>query len=379
MAKNSKPVKIKRYKNSMGTNTQAVLLIKNIVFALVIAVIIIGVGYFFGKPVMNFIAGVGDKNKDNSTASSPSNSEVQSASKPPENSGDNSYDEGADNPVIGVKNRIYYFADNSLLTTQEGIMSVIKDMRSKGANHCVFTLKNEDGNVLYNSSNKYASQLKGTTIVDVGLVCKLMGENSITPVAQVYTFMDKMISTLERKTAVLYQGTEARWLDSSAALGGKAWANPASDIERQYLVDLTDEIISLGVKEFIFAGYSTPTGFSLDKRDFGASQEQVLAHMKNLIGTLQGRIAAKGGYSSWQYDYEAVKNGGNYAQYIIHPYQLGAGNVIITAKGYEGDVKAAVEEINSAQAGGSIDSATLWLTDGDFNGDTKPLGSYFVK
>ena len=374
MAKNPKPVKIKRYKKSSGSTRQIMNTVKNVAVFVVAAVIIVGAGYFLGKPLLNFVSQASKYKPDSSQAtSSGPNSASDTVSQQP-----SSKDEG-ETPVIGIKNRVYYFADTQKLQSAQSIKTVVDDMKAKGATHCVFTVKDRDGYILYNSTNQYASQLKGTAVLDLPLVVKTLTENSITPVAQVYTFMDKMISTVERTTAVLYQGTDARWLDSSAALGGKAWANPASSVMQQYLTDLTDELISQGVKEFIFAGYSTPTGFSLDKREFGASQEQVLAHMKTLISTLEGHVSAKGGYAAWQYDYSSVMAGGNYAQYIIHPFQLGAGNVIICANSYEYDPKAAMDEMTTAKTANNLDNLTLWILDGDLNGITKAMGSYFVK
>ena len=231
---------------------------------------------------------------------------------------------------------------------------------------------------MYLSSNQYASQLKSDKAVDLKSLTAKLEQNGITPVARMYTFMDKLISNVERSTAVMYQGTDTRWLDSSAALGGKAWANPASQIMQGYITALTEEIMSLGVKEIIFAGFHTPTGYSLDKRDFGASMDQVLANMRSLYHTLEAKISAKGGRCSLQVEYTAVMADGNYSHYVVHPYQLGAKNIIITAKGNDTDVQQAVALLSTATSNEEISSVTLWFTDNANTDATHTLGDYFV-
>ncbi|MBP0980474.1 MAG: hypothetical protein J6Q18_02810, partial [Oscillospiraceae bacterium] len=222
------------------------------------------------------------------------------------------------------------------------------------------------------------SQLMAEKVIDLSLLTSKLSAAGITPVARLYTFMDKLISNVERSTAVMYLGTDTRWLDSSAALGGKAWANPASQIMRDYIISLTDEIMSLGVKEIIYAGFHTPTGYSLDKRDFGATMDQVLANMRSLYNTLEAKVSAKGGRCSLQVEYTALMPEGNYSHYIVHPYQLGAENIIITAKGGDTDVQQTVSQFKNATDAEEISSVTLWLTDNMNTEPAKALGDYFA-
>ena len=60
MARKNKPVKIKRYKNSMGTSTNASYKIKQIVPMVVGLVLIVVLGFLLGKPVLNFLSSVGE-------------------------------------------------------------------------------------------------------------------------------------------------------------------------------------------------------------------------------------------------------------------------------------------------------------------------------
>ncbi|MBR6608763.1 MAG: hypothetical protein IKK99_00945 [Oscillospiraceae bacterium] len=391
MARKQKPVKIKRYKNSMGTSTSSVYKIKQLIPVIGIVLALVLVGFLLGKPLLAMLSGAGD----DSSSSQPDTSSQPVASQPvesqpvesqpvefqpqpePSEIPDNSENNVTVPPVI-QKTKVYYYADVNLLATENGIDSVISQMQAKNATHLVFDLKNKDGNLLYASQNQYGSQLVADKTVDLSLLIAKLSAADITPVARIYTFMDKMISTVERSTAVMYQGTDTRWLDSSAALGGKAWANPASQIMQDYLLALTDEIMSQGVKEFIFAGFHTPTGYSLDKRDFGASVDQVLANMKNLLGTLEAKISAKGGWSALQVDYSEIQPEGNYAHYIVHPYQLGADNIVVTAKGADYDIGQLTVELPAAVQNNDVSSVALWVTDGVNTDTAQTMDSYFV-
>ncbi len=392
MARNDKPVKIKRYKNTMGGKTQSVAAAKRFIPFIAAGVLLIVLGFVLGKPVINFITGRGGSTQVEGSLPGDTHrgEELQPAAKPTKAPKPTKQPEAtpqpqeilptqqpATPPVQVAANSVYYYVNASALTTEAGIDNVISQMKSKGATHLVFDAKNRDGNVHYNSQNEYASQLKSDVQIDVGLLTNKLKSNGLTAVARVYTFMDKMISTVERSTAVMYRGTETRWLDTSAALGGKAWANPASKIMQDYIIALTDELLALGVSDIIYAGFSTPTGYSLDKRDFGASQQQVLANMKNLIVTLQAKISAKGGMGIWQFEYSAITPEGSYAHYIVHPYQLGAENIILTAKGSDTD-RAAVDSVKNSLTQEEISSISLWFTDNTNTEITHPLGSYFV-
>ena len=382
MARKQKPVKIKRYKNSMGTSAVTAHKVKQLLPIVAAVLAIVLVGFLLGKPVLNMLSGAGKGDSSSSSQIVDTSSKLEDSSVQTDVSQPSS-DAESDNPQPEIvqpvaKTRIYYYADTSALSTEAGIDGVIAQMKSKGATHLVFDIKNQDGNLLYASADQYGSQLVADKTVDIKALVSKLSQNGITPVARMYTFMDKLISNVERSTAVMYQGTDTRWLDSSAALGGKAWANPASQIMRDYIISLTDEVMSLGIKEIVYAGFHTPTGYSLDKRDFGATMDQVLASMRSLYNTLEAKVSAKGGRCSLQVEYSALMPEGNYSHYIVHPYQLGAENIIITAKGGDTDVQQAVSQLAGATDAEEISSVTLWLTDNVNTEAAKSLGDYFA-
>ncbi len=378
MPRKERPVKIKRYGNNHNRYANTAATAKKVAMVLCVLLAVAGLGFFLGRPLVKALAGKKDKGEKPPVSSqiTAQQTDEPEQNQEPEQAPDNTVTGGIITPMP-EKTRVYYYAQPANLTYARGMDSAISAAKAAGANCFVFDLKDNKGNILYASNNELAKQLLSTTQIDVATLVAKLGESGLTPVARIYTFMDQMISTVERSTAVMYEGTDTRWLDSSAALGGKCWANPASTIMQKYITDLTDEVMSLGVKEIIYAGFSTPTGYSLDKRDFGTSMDGVLANMKSLISTLKGRVSAKGGYCSWQIEYSALAPEGSYRQYIVHPYQLGMGNYIVTAPA-DADIASIVPALTSAQNGEDIKSITLWVAGTADKTATQALGNYFV-
>lgn len=378
MPRRERPVKIKRYKNRNNRNMVLERRLKQYGAILALLLVVVGAGYFLGRPLVRMLANRPKTEKPQSSQAvenSTDNTAVDSEAMDTEKEETDVTQEGTILP-IPAKNRVYYKSDAVALTTEQGMDTQIAAAKRAGATCFVIDLKDDKGNVLYPSQNKYASRAKSSVQIDLSVLVRKLSENGLTPVARLYTFMDQVITGLERSTAVMYQGTDTRWLDTSAALGGKPWANPASSIVQQYILDLVDELMAMGIKEFVFAGYHTPTGYSLDKRDFGVPMDTVLANMKSLISTLKGKISAKGGYCSWQIDYSRISPDGSYRQYIVHPYQLGVDNFIITANSDIDQTRVVPRLMGST--GEDVKTITLWITGSADTSLTHQLGSYFV-
>ena len=332
---------------------------------------IIAAGVLLGRPLVKLLTREKPSGRD--TGSQAPTQTVSSEEISPEESREPSAP-----AAVSVKNRIFYYAAPEELSTHRGIDSAVDRAAGLGANCLVFDAKTREGYVTWETKNAIGSQLTSENRIDIPYLVGKLAEKGIAPVARMYVFMDRMVSTVDRSTAVLYSGTDARWLDSSRELGGKAWANPVSSVMQQYIIDLTDELMSLGVRDVIYAAFHTPTGYSLEYRDFGTSMDGVVANMTNLLKTLKGKLSAGGGTLMLEVEYSAVDPNGSYAQYVVHPYQLGAGNLIITLAGNEGDIRTIADALSRTVSGDErIDSLTLWTRTGNSE-RTKVLGSWFV-
>ena len=156
MARKNKPVKIKRYKNSMGTGTNAVYKIKRIVPVVLGIVVLVLAGFLMGQPIMNMLAGETDTSSQSQKPSSKveTSSKVEVSSKTettsqPIASEDESSANAQDTPLVVEKNRVYYYADAVAISTEAGLDGVVAKVKAAGATHLVFDVKNQDGTVMY--------------------------------------------------------------------------------------------------------------------------------------------------------------------------------------------------------------------------------------
>jgi hypothetical protein len=203
--------------------------------------------------------------------------------------------------------------------------------------------------------------------------------NGIDVTAQVYAFMDKIAPSADVSTAVMYKGSTYRWFDSDPALGGKPWANPASGVMQQYLYDLVQEIkTQFGIKYFIFSGTQLPTGYSLDKRDFGVSEAALQAQLQGFISSMQSKVAAFGGDAFFEFDLGAI-NGGDVAKYMVAPQRLGAANIVVsgTAEDY---LAADIAQISrKLKEDFEVEKLAFRCTDGNLTDTVPDDDDYFVQ
>ena len=374
MPRKERPVKIKRYNRGAPVSAGRKETVRKmaVLFALVAALVL--AVYFLGRPLMKLLT-------REKPADVPTGPRVSDAAEPDisDVSEGEEYSRESSETVVPARNRIYYYAEPSQLSDHASIDSTVARRKAAGANCLVFDAKTKEGLITWDTGNEYGSKLLYETQIDLPYLVNRLKEESMAPVARLYAFMDRNISTVVRSTAVMYRGTDSRWLDSSVDLGGKAWANPASPVMQDYLVGLTGELMDLGVRDFIFAAFHTPTGYSLEYRDFGTSMDGVLANMKSLLKTLAGKVSSGGGDLLLQVEYDAVKEDGDYARYIVHPFQLGCSGYIVTMNASAADVNLAVSRLkDTVDRDPEIESVTLWVTPPADRRITGRLGSRFI-
>ncbi|MEG2928302.1 MAG: putative glycoside hydrolase [Oscillospiraceae bacterium] len=372
-----KQMKIKRYSTSMGSGYQQKQAVKKLFGVVLTLAALLCVGYFGAPIVMN---GMGGLFKGSGTDKNPPTI-VQPTPSPTSNSGDvssNSESVPLETILPAVKTNVYCEVLPSEIATKAGIEKKAEELKAKGVTTAVITLKNPEGKLSFKSETEVGKQVPGAIILDLKLVADTFKAKGISSCANVYTFMDRMAPTLDRKMAVKYVGTDYTWLDSAKELGGKPWANPASAEMQKYIYDITDEILSAGFKEIIYSAVQLPTGYSLDKRDFGATNDQLLAQLKGFINTVQTRVCAYGASAVFAFDF-ASANGGDCAKYIVSPTRLGAANIILTGKQNDINLQDAETLARKLKNGEDAERVSLWVTDGELELTPKGLDGYFVK
>ena len=369
----NKPVKIKRNTSISGKKYHRKAAAKKILSILFALAALLALGFFGAPAVAEMINNIKERPQPVITEPpaepTPTPGEII---EPTINPGDVETD-------IVVKTNICSYVDVKNLLSDTAIRQQASQLKEKGVTIAVVTLKNADGTINYPSKTAIGSQAVAKQTVDFKLVADIFAENDIALAANVYTFMDKTAPDIDRETAVLYKGTDFKWLDTSKEFGGKPWANPASGVMQQYLYDLVQEIkTEFGIKYFIFSGTHLPTGYSLEMRDFGVSDAALQAQLQGFISSMQSKVAAFGGDAFFEFDLGAI-NGGDVAKYIVAPQRLGAANIVVsgTAEDY---LAADIAQISrKLKEDFEVEKIAFRCTDGNLTDTVPDDDDYFVQ
>ena len=278
---------------------------------------------------------------------------------------------------IPQKSYVYAVLEQTYLTGRQTMEAQIISLKNKGADNVVVTLKDPQGLIWFDTATDIGSQAKAETPVDVRALRQFCDDNDMRLTVQLYTFMDRTAPTVDREVAVKYKGTDMNWLDSSKELGGKPWANPASQKMQEYMYALVKELCDMGVEDFIFSAVQLPTGYSLEMRDFGADNTQLQAQLQGFINTMHSKVAAGGGQAYFAFDVAALC-GVNVEKYIITPQRYGVGNIVIVGSGEELDryYEQAMSALKNSE---NVERIVLWNTDGNTAGNQSAQNGYFIK
>lgn len=368
----NKPVKIRRNTSISGKKYKRKTTAKKIFGMLFALGALLALGFFGAPAVVQMINDIKDRPQtvisEPPAEPTPTPGEIV---EPTTNPGD------VQNDIV-QQTKVCAYVDAYSLSDETLIAQKAEELKQKGVHYAVVTLKNQDGLLHYESKTEIGLQAKHNQIIDVEKAVEIFGRNDIAVVAEIYTFRDKTTPTIDRTTAVKYQGTDMNWLDSSKELGGKPWANPASSTMQQYIMDIVQEINTLyGIENFIFSGTHLPTGYSLDKRDFGVSDAALQAQLQGFIDMMENKVAAFGGDAFFVFDLAAV-NGGDVAKYMVAPQRLGAANIILTGSGEDfasADIAAVSEKLKEDF---DVEKLVFRNTDGDISGLVTDGDDYFI-
>ncbi|MBQ5781756.1 MAG: hypothetical protein IIV99_00010 [Oscillospiraceae bacterium] len=364
----NKPVKIKRNTSVSGKKWQRRMAAKKLLAVLLVLGALLAIGFFGAPAVVEMLGNMGQP--DSESIAPPAE---PTPTPTPENT-DSSSDSETVQEVVETQ-QVYAALTYADLANEAAMQQKAQQLAAKGVTRATVALKDRDGLVHFDTQTAIGAQAKATSLVDVKLAVKVFAQQDITLVAEIYTFMDKNAPVIDRTTAVKYVGSDFNWLDSSKEFGGKPWANPASSTMQQYIGDLVGEIHKLGVDNFIFSAVQLPTGYSLDKRDFGVSESALEAQLQGFINDMENKVAAFGGDAFFAFDVTAA-NGGDVAKYIVAPQRLGAANMVLVGKNedFEGvDIDALGKKLKD---GFNVEKLLWWNTEADVSSEND---SIFVK
>lgn len=364
----NRPIKIKRNSSVSGKKRQRMALIKRVLGIAFAVAGLFAIGFFGAPAVMELITNLTVKNSH----SIQSQIEAQPTPSPQESTNP------SDEVVNTEENSVYANVAQTSLLTEEAIRQTAQQLKNENVDTAVVTLKDNRGYIYYNTQTEIGKNALSTTILDVKTIDSIFEEYGISLAVRLYAFEDSMALVTNRDVAVKYIGTDYIWLDTSEELGGKPWANPANSDMQDYMYALAQEVIDLGADKLIFASVQLPTGYSLDKRDFGVSEDQLKAQLQGFIKTMQTKTSAKSVTSFFEFDINGIL-GVDYAQYMMLPQQLGASNIIVTgtAEKFEGqNLKQIADNLKNNY---DAENVGFYITDGTLTQETAADNSYFVK
>ena len=285
--------KIKRYRNIYNSKKmKRKRIIKTLLFILLCAVLIF-IGYSVAGPVMDFISGRLSGNPSsqmpNSGVSSGENSSGQTSS-------DSSGQSSSQAPVAPDNLNMSAVIDPSTLTL-DAFNTQLDTLKSQGITGVVLLCKNEEGKLLYQTSNEVAVSAKAVVDAPVQMsdYIQAIKEKDMVPVAAMHVFKDCTLTKVKGDYAITYGDTQTRWVDDYPENGGKSWVNPYSSAARSYMIAIAEELVDMGFEHVMYFSVQFPDGSALDKMGFGdTGGKSKMEILQEFITSSQDALAAKG-------------------------------------------------------------------------------------
>ena len=242
----SKPRKVVRGKRIYrGRSKRPGQILRGILFALLL-VVLIGIGYIVCREWVKYF-GPG--------ASQPESSAGTQTSSLPESSEESEPEAAA--AVRGVT--VSY---ETAQMTGEELDSYLSQLRAQGYTHVFVELKNEDGEVLFQTDAEQAVAFGSTdaNAFDAAVFTAAAQKAGLTPGAFITALRDPLVSHVRNENSFAYAdqlGTN--WLDSTPALGGKSWLNPYMENARTYIAELAGDAAQKGFELIVLTDVNFPT------------------------------------------------------------------------------------------------------------------------
>lgn len=149
------------------------------------------------------------------------------------------------------------------MTALEGRLSA---MAAEGYTGAVFTLKDADGLVLYQSAIEDVTGNTAQTAerYDLPAVIEKIKAAGLTPVGRLWAFDDHTANRRMPEAMVKFNYTETNWIHNDKEAGGHSWLNPVSERAQGYILDLLGEAAENGLEVLLLEGVQFPTGYSLE-------------------------------------------------------------------------------------------------------------------
>ncbi|MEG1777430.1 MAG: putative glycoside hydrolase, partial [Angelakisella sp.] len=155
----------------------------------------------------------------------------------------------------GLPQKTYYLSAQTL-QSKEQLAIALDGIKAKGGNGVMFDLKNDRGEVLYDSALPIVAKNLALAEQPYSLAETLEAIRAagLAPVGRIFAFKDSTSTASLTEGAVKYMNSKVNWLDNAKASGGKSWLNPNSAVARDYILALVDEAATAGVSCLVLDG-----------------------------------------------------------------------------------------------------------------------------
>lgn len=156
--------------------------------------------------------------------------------------------------------------DTAVLYDMTALENRLSEMAAQGCTGAVFTLKDSDGLVLYQSALEDVTGNAAQTAqrYDLAAVIAKIKAAGLTPVGRLWAFDDHIAARKMPEAMVKYNYTETNWIHNDKDAGGHTWLNPVSERAQGYILSLLQEAADYGLEAVILEGVQFPTGYSLN-------------------------------------------------------------------------------------------------------------------
>lgn len=286
--------KVKRYKkiyrSASGSRRATPLGIAGVLLGVVALAVL---GWSLYDPIYNFLMGNIETAPPTSSASNP----VSTPGDAPPPAGDGE-GETPTQPAPEQRALQGVYMPVAILQNEPLRIAFLDGLAGTEINAVLFDLKDVGGNVTYQSTLPAAQQTGTVKAGNVPLATVLseLKARGLTPIGRIHAFKDPVAPYALKGSEVRYQSTEWTWLDNSREMGGKPWLNPFAQVAQDYILDLVEEAAAAGVTEIVLDSVHFPTGFSLDKANYGrtATPSERTAVLTQFVKTAQERAGGKG-------------------------------------------------------------------------------------
>ena len=276
----NKRYKAKKDKPIFNTRKQGNPVLGIIIMVILLAALVF-VGYSVGKPILEHFRGEEDSpisQQGDSPSITDQTEETTPVTTDPEDETERTEQEEEEPEIVPVRKNILYisYPKGTVISAsyESMILSRLESEDMSGYYGVCIDLVLDGGEVTYQSENTTAIESGAViagSIPDLKVIADAIREAGLVPYARVSALSDHIVSWYDKSTSYMFENSDSRWLDNTAASGGKPWLSPFSSSAREYMNAICSEISEAGFEGLIAGELEFPPFRSTDLNYIGQS------------------------------------------------------------------------------------------------------------